>query len=139
MSKLLRAKNLRVAMLAMYPDVQWEGEDNNVPEHPMIAVGIVLLSAALLQTIQAQRIMAFTGYSQQFISAIALNMMNNKLWSNGEYDHSSWMLQDGLINDDELRAHVEIACGMLWEDEADAHISADPCDVYWEERGGFIR
>jgi len=77
------------------------------------------------------------GYSQEFISAIAMNMMNNRLWNNGEYDHSSWMLQDGSINDDELWMHVEMACGMLWEDEADVHISAAPCDVYWDERAFF--
>jgi len=138
MSKLVRAKDLRRVMLALYPGVEGEGNDDGTDEHPMIAVGIVLLSAALLDTIQAQRLMAFTGYSQPFISAIALNMMNNKLWKNAVYDHSSWLLQDGSIEEDELWAHVEMACGTLWMDEADAHISADPCDVYWDERGGFI-
>jgi len=62
-SKLLTATDLRRAKLAMYPDVEGEGNDNSIREHSMIAVVIVLLSAALLNTIEDQRLLAFTGYS----------------------------------------------------------------------------
>ena len=125
-------------MHVMYPGVEDERDDKGSYEHPMTAVGIVLLSAALLGTIDARELMAFTRYSRQFVSAIALNMLNNRLWADGGYDHSSWLLEDGTMEEEELWEHIEIACGMLWMPKADTGVSAEPCDLYWDERGGLI-
>jgi hypothetical protein len=46
----------------------------------------VSLSAALLEMIDERQLMAFTGYSLQFGSAIVMNMLNNRLWTNVAYD-----------------------------------------------------
>jgi len=103
----------------------------------MTAVGIVLLSAALLGTIKASDLMIFTGYSSQFISAITLNMRNNNLWIGGRYDHCIWLSQEGTIEKEGLWEHIDIACGTLWMPEADTAVSADPCEIYWDEQGGL--
>jgi hypothetical protein len=97
MSSTFRAAELRNAMRVMYPDLEGERVYLRDDEHPMTAVGIVLLSAALLQIDRPRSLMSFTGYSFQFVSAIVLNMLNNRLWTNGRYDHSSWLLEDGTI------------------------------------------
>jgi hypothetical protein len=76
-------------MRVMYPDLEGEWVYLHDDEHPMTAVGIVLLGAALLQIDSPRSLMSFTGYSFQFVSAIVLNMLNNRLWTNGRYDHSS--------------------------------------------------
>lgn len=79
LSKLLAAKDLRPIMQAMYPDVEDGREDNENYEHPMTAVGLVLLSAAIIGTTEAAKLTLFTGYCRSFISAITLNMRNNLL------------------------------------------------------------
>jgi hypothetical protein len=96
-----------------------------------------LLSAAFLGTIAGSELTAFTGYSGPFVSAIARNMLNNRLWINGRYDHSSWLLKNGTIAAEELWEHIETACGMLWMPEADTAIFGDPIDLYLDERGGL--
>jgi hypothetical protein len=60
----------------------------------------------------------FTDYSPNFISAIAFNMENNKLWVDGEYGEEQywrWFSPDGSIDDDnEFLESIQIACGMTW-------------------------
>ena len=138
MCSALKAKDLRGVMHAMYPAVEDGRDDKGSYEHPMTAVGIVLLSAALLGTTQAKHLTAFTGYSVHFVSAIALNMQNNRLWTERRYDHSAWLLEDETIDAEQLWEHIEIACGMLWMSDADTSIFSDTCDIYWDERGGLI-
>jgi hypothetical protein len=121
----------------MYPEVEDERSDNEKFEHPMTAVGVVLLSAALLGTVDGRYLRAFTGYSDQFLAAIAMNMLNNRLWTIEAYDHSTWLLQDGTIKKDVLWEHIEIACGELWLENAYLDVSSDPCEIYWGERGGL--
>jgi hypothetical protein len=50
MNEALKATDLRDIMQVMYPDVENGRDDKASYEHPMTAVGIVLLSAALLGT-----------------------------------------------------------------------------------------
>ena len=69
MSKLFGIADLWPAMQTMYPEVEDEREDDDDYEHPMTAVGLILLSAALLQTIEPRELRLFTGYSREFISA----------------------------------------------------------------------
>jgi len=114
MSQAFRATDLKGMMHAMYPDVENGRIDKASYEHPMTAVGIVLLSAAFLGTTAGRRLMAFTGYSGQFVSAIAFNMLNNRLWIDGRYEHSSWWLKNGTIGAEQLWEHIEMACGMLF-------------------------
>lgn len=121
-----------------YPDVEDDRRDKSSFEHRMTAVGIVLLRPALLGTTDRKQLTAFTGYSRQFVSAIALNMLNNRLWTNDRYDHSAWLLKDGTIEAERLSEHIDLACGMLWMPNATTEFSADPCEVYWDERGGLV-
>jgi hypothetical protein len=121
-------------MREMFPDVD---DENHRYEHPMTAVGIVLLSAAFLESIDTRRLATFTGFSRAFISAIALNMANNRLWTAARYDCSDWLVFCEVIDKDQLWDHIEIACGDMWMPEVDTEISANPCKLYWDERGGL--
>jgi hypothetical protein len=117
-----------------YPDVNEPPED----EHPMAAVGIVLLSAVILGTTDIVRLVEFTGYSSAFISAIARNMEHNKLLEGGRYkeDHRlRWISADGIItNDNEFWDHIEIACGEMWQPGIDTDFALDPCKIYSDEQ-----
>jgi hypothetical protein len=88
-SKIFTTADLQQNMEVLYPDVEDDRKHEHY-EHPMTAVGIVLLSAALLETVKASSLARFTLYSCHFISAINLNMQNNKLWVDGRYDSSAW-------------------------------------------------
>jgi len=78
-------EDIRVKFNLKYPDAN----DPPEHEHPMVAVGIVLLSSAILGTANIEKLVKFTGYSRPFISAIAFNMENNKLWVDGQYGEES--------------------------------------------------
>jgi hypothetical protein len=128
---------VRPMMQTMFPDVENERSDNNPYEHPMTAVGIVLMSAAAIGTIDSTTLAHFTGYSRPFLLAITFNMENNHLWVDGRYDTSTWLLSDGPIDADGLWEHIDIACGTVWMPTADSNVSTDPCGVFWDERGGL--
>src|SRR5215831_12998755 len=130
MSHVFKARDLKGMMHSMYPDVEDGRVDKANYEHPMTAVGIVLLSAAFLVTTAERQITAFTGYSGQFVSAIALNMLNNRIWTDRGYDHSPWLLEDGTIEAEQLWEHIEMACGMLWMPNAATEFSVDTCILY---------
>ena len=134
MSKLLAVNDLRPIMQALFPDDEDGREVNKNYEHPMTAVGLVLMSAAIIGTTKAARLIFFTGYSRSFISAITFNMQNNQLWVGGRYDASTWLCADGTIDGEGLLTHVEVACGNEWMPAADPDIAADTCMVYWAER-----
>jgi hypothetical protein len=68
-------EDIRAKFNIKYPDVNDPPEN----EHPMTAVGIVLLSAIILETTDIGKLVRFTGYSPAFISAISANMRHNKL------------------------------------------------------------
>jgi hypothetical protein len=133
MSKELCASDLRQIMRVLYPDVEDGRDDDLAYEHPLTAIGVVLLSAAFLETVDAGSLSRFTRYSGHLISAINLNMQNNKLWTEGHYDTSAWLSPDGNIDERELWEHVEIATGSQWMPEGDTNISIDTCRVYWDE------
>ncbi|MBZ5683119.1 MAG: hypothetical protein LAO24_23760 [Acidobacteriia bacterium] len=98
MSRTLTAKDLFGMMHSMYPGVEDGRDDHDAFEHPLSAVGVVLLSAALLENIDPSFLGALTHYSREFISAITLNMQNNKLWVEGRYDTSDWLSSTGTIS-----------------------------------------
>ena len=68
MDKAFSAADLRPMMQAMYPEVEDDRDDGETYEHPMTAVGMVLLSAAFLQSIEPRELLLFTSYSREFIS-----------------------------------------------------------------------
>jgi hypothetical protein len=118
--------DLRLVMRASLDD-----DDNE--EHPMCAIGVVLLCAAIMHTTDVVRLATFTCYSYSFISAIKLNMENNRLWIGGLYDARSWLSLCGTIDNEGFWEHIEIASGMLWMPDADTNIEVDSCMVYWRE------
>jgi len=134
MGKLFTGKDLLLVMQFLYPDVD---DDLEHYEHPMTAVGVVLLSAALVGTTKVKELARFTGYSRHFISAIVTNMQNNRLWIDG-YDCSSWLSPDGAIDKKSLWEHIDLACGVLWLPGCDSDVSADTCMVYWNERSRWL-
>src|SRR5689334_18604643 len=107
---------------ALYPDVE-EDRDDEKCEHPMTAVGLVLLSAAIIGRTEVAELTVFTGYSRRFISAITSNMQNNRLWIDGRYDVSAWLSPDGAIDEVRFWDHIEFACGTMWRPVVDTHIS----------------
>ena len=97
MSQLFRVVDLRPILQTVYPELE-DDRDNDGYDHPMAAVGLVLLSAAIIRTIETRELVLFTGYSRHFILAIVLNMQNNRLWIEGRYDVSTWLSPDGTID-----------------------------------------
>lgn len=136
MDRVLTVADFKPFMQAMFPDVEDDRDDNHPYEHPMTAVGLVLMSAAAMGTTEATRLMLFTGYSRRFISAIMCNMQNNQLWVGGQYNTSGWLSSDGHIDPDRLWDQIEIACGNQWLPAADPTVAEEPCMVYWNERKG---
>ena len=139
MDKVFTVADLRPIMQVMFPAVEDERDDNEKYEHPMTAVGLVLLSAAIISTTEATKLVLFTGYSRPFISAITFNMQNNQLWVGGRYDASTWLSLDGTIDAECLWTHIEVACGDQWMPAADPDVAADTCMVYWDERKRVTR
>jgi hypothetical protein len=130
MSRLFRVADLRLVMQFLYPDIEDDRDDEENCEHPITAVGLVLLSGALIGTTKAGELVRVTGYSPRFISAIETNMQNNKLWIDGLYDCSNWFFPDGTIDRTKLWEHIDIACGWLWLPGCDTDVSADTCMAY---------
>jgi hypothetical protein len=100
----------------------------------LIALGVVLLSAAMLNTTDVVTLVRFTGYSANFVSAVAFNMTNTKLWRDGRYDTSSWRRADETIDEELFYDHVATAEGDLLTPACDNTISAEPCWIFWDER-----
>jgi hypothetical protein len=137
MDRVLAVTDFRPFLQFMFPGIEDDRDDNDPFEHPMTAVGLVLMSAATIGAAELTSLVLFTGYSRPFISAITFNLQNNQLWIDALYDASTWLTPDGNIDAEGLWTHIELACGNLWVPEANPEILADPCGIYWDERGGF--
>ena len=87
-------EEIRNAFRARYPDVdddQFSIEHSGFAhEHPMTAIGVVLISSVLLGTTDVDPLAEFTRYSKQFIRAISSNMYNSRLWKDGKYYCNAW-------------------------------------------------
>lgn len=95
------------------------------------AVASVLLSAAVLQTLEPKKLRRFTGYHPAFIASVAWNMRNSKLWMATGYDTSRWLSASGEMNDLLMLEDVEVAWGTGWRSDAEfLHDSIDTYQVY---------
>jgi hypothetical protein len=83
LSRPLTAKDLFGMMHSMYPDIEDRRDDHDTFEHPLTAVGLVLLSVALLENIDPSFLGAFTHYSREFISAISISESIRSLTATG--------------------------------------------------------
>ena len=137
------AEDIRRALQARYPDVE---EDESaielsgfIHENPFTAIGVVLISAALLGTTDVDRLAAFTRYSRAFIRAIAWNMENSGLWKDGKYNCSDWSASGNLLprnehEDHEFWDHISIGEGSMWNKDANSHDSVDSCKIFWDTK-----
>ena len=117
--------NLRELMRTMYPDV----DDGS--EHPVTAIGSVLLAAGIFGITDEEALVRLTEYPRSFIASILFNLRGNGVLNNGSYDSSEWLSSDGAINDQGFSSHIEAVCGFLWlgPDEAQP---LDCCEIYWK-------
>ena len=132
MDKIFTVADLRPIMHALYAEVEDDRYYRHC-EHPMTAAGLVLLSAAIFGTTDHTKLILFTGYSRQFISAISLNMENNQLWVDGQYKSWSWLSSDGKIDERGLWDHIEFGCGTERIPTCDREIVIDACALFWDE------
>lgn len=89
-----------------YPDVGRES--------PLFPVLVVLFSAAVLGTGDHHALTRFTGYTADYVRAIAWNMRNSKLWSDS--GRFRWFSEGEIIDYDEFWDSVDVAQGSLWFD-----------------------
>src|SRR5260370_5413133 len=119
------ADNLRELMRTMYPDV----DDGS--EHPMTAVGVVLLAAAIFGITDEEALVRLTAYPRSFIAAILFNLRGNRVFHNGSYDCSHWLSAEEAIDYQRFWEHIEAACGHFW------HVDfpdLDTCQIYWNNK-----
>lgn len=132
MAREARAADVRAALRFQFPDLE-ENVSTPGADHPVEAIAVVLFAAAVLETTRVSRLVGFTGYPAQFISAVALNMRHNYLWIGRRYDCAGWFdPRDGIVDGDRFWADHEVAWGMAWKAGVEA-ISVDACHVYWSE------
>lgn len=115
-------EDIRKALIERNPDVndyEWAIEHSGFAhDNPIMATAIVLVSSVVLRTTNPGELAQFTKYSVGFTNAIAINMKNNRLRKNNQYDCSSWFSGSLIPSADaEIYAvweHVEIAVGNTW-------------------------
>lgn len=137
MQDVLTPRFVQDMVYKLYPEVENDRDDDHRFEHPMTAAGVVLLTAALLETIDPRRLREFTGYPSEFISAIHSNMLNNHLWVEGRYG-MSW-LSVGGIDAEQFWEHIELACGDLSNESANEYLRIDACLLYWAHARRYRR
>jgi hypothetical protein len=136
------AEDIRRALKMRYPDVHNDlfslEHSGFVHEHPLSAIGVVLISSLVLGTTDVNRLADFTRYSKRFIRVIASNMENSCLWTGGKYDCSGWSSGNSFPRDqredDEFWDHVLVAEGSQWMVNARSPESEDACAVFWNEK-----
>lgn len=111
----------------MYPD------EDSLSEHPMTAVGTVMLAGAILGITDEEALVQFTGYPRPFISAVLFNLRGNRVLNNGSYDCSEWLASDGTIAENALWDHVEAVWGYLWLRQVNFE-PLNPCQIYWNNK-----
>ena len=88
------AIEIREALEKSYPDVtdlEFSIEHSgSAHEHPLIAIGVLLISSIVLETTAPAKLAEFTRYSERFMRAVARNMEISGLWANDRYDCWSW-------------------------------------------------
>jgi hypothetical protein len=133
------AEDIRTAFGMRYPDVdddQFSIEHSGFAhENPLTAIGIVLISSAVLGTTDVDRLAGFTKYGREFIRVIACNMENSRLWRDGKY-HCAWwscgnLLPRGENGDSEFWDHIQIAEGSMWTAEAEPLLRHDAGAVFY--------
>ena len=137
---MLTAAEIRDALERRYPEVtdpEFNLEHSGVAhEHPLIAIGVVLISSIVLATTDAVRLVELTSYSERFVQTVAANMQISGLWRDGKYDCSDWQ-RGQLMPAPENRAfwdHVLIGEGSLWKRGSHAQHTEDSGLIFWRDK-----
>jgi len=137
---MLTAAEIRDALERRYPEVtdpEFNLEHSGVAhEHPLIAIGVVLISSIVLATTDAVRLAEYTRYSERFVRAVAANMEISGLWKKDSYDCSDWECGQ-LLPSQENRAfwdHVLIGEGSLWKSGTHSRLTRDSSLLFWRDK-----
>jgi hypothetical protein len=132
-------EEIRKALIQQFPDVnddQFSIQHSGfVHDHPMIPIGVILISSAMLGTTDTDKLTQFTGYSKRFVQGISINMENSSLWKKGKYNSSSWFAGGLVPNKEpeisEFWEHVMIAEGSLCEHGTNPNAIQSTCSIFW--------
>ena len=136
---MMTAKEIRDALESRYLDVT-DSEFNIAQsgfahEHPLIAIGVVLISSIVLGTTDPEELAGFTRYSKRFVCCVAANMENSGLWKHNKYDFLDWHCGE-LMPPPENRMfwdHVLIGEGSLRKSEAHSQLTRDSGLIFWRD------
>lgn len=108
-------------------------EPDNAYVRAFRAIASLLLSAAILETVEVGKLRRFTGYHPAFIASVAWNMRNNGVWTAKGYDASRWLSSAGDLDERVFLEDFDIATGSAWCPDAEFHHDAiDTWDVFLE-------
>jgi hypothetical protein len=134
---MLTATEIRDALQERYPEVtdpEFNLEHSGLAhEHPLIAIGVVLISSVVLGTTDPVSLVEYTSYSERFVRAVAANMQISGLWRDDKYDCSDWQCGQ-LIPSAENRAfwdHVLIGEGSLWKSRTHSKLTRNSGLLFW--------
>jgi hypothetical protein len=137
---MIPAAEIRDALERRYPEVtdpEFNLEQSGVAhEHPLIAIGVVLISSIALATTDPVRLAEYTRYSERFVRAVAANMEISGLWRDDKYDCSDWECGQ-LLPFPENRAfwdHVLIGEGSLWNSGTHSRVTRDSGLIFWRDK-----
>jgi hypothetical protein len=137
---MITAAEIRDLLEGCYPEVtdpDFNLEHSGVAhEHPLIAIGVVLISSIALATTDPARLVEYTRYSERFVRAVAANMEISGLWRNDRYDCSDWECGQ-LMPAAENRAfwdHVLIGEGSLWNIGRHSQLTRDSGFIFWQDK-----
>ena len=126
-SPLITSAEIRDALEERYPEVtdpEFNLEHTGIAhEHPLIAIGVVLISSIVLATTDPVRLMEYTRYSERFVRAVAANMQISGLWKNDKYDCSDWECD-----------HVLIGEGSLWKCGTHSQLTRHTDLIFWRDK-----
>jgi hypothetical protein len=137
---MITAAEIRDVLEGCYPEVtdsEFNREHSGVAhEHPLIAIGVVLISSIVLATTDPVRLVEYTKYSERFVRAVAANMQISGLWRNDKYDCSDWQCGQ-LMPAPENRAfwdHVLIGGGSLRKSGMHTQLTEDSSLIFWRDK-----
>jgi hypothetical protein len=139
--KTMAAIEIREALEKCYPDVtdlEFSIKHSGFAhEHPLIAIGVLLISSIILKTTAPSKLAQFTRYSERFVRAVARNMEISGLWANDRYDFSSWYRGELVPPENrEFWDHILIGEGSLWQRSTDCQLTQYTSLVFWADKLG---
>jgi hypothetical protein len=139
-SPLITSAEIRDALEERYPEVtdpEFNLEHTGIAhEHPLIAIGVVLISSIVLATTDPVRLMEYTKYSERFVRAVAANMQISGLWKNDKYDCSDWECGQLLpsLENRKFWDHVLIGEGSLWKCGTHSQLTRHTDVILWRDK-----